>query len=195
MMKPRGQSSKLFKLITLSLMSTISLLLMLLDFPLPFLPGFLKVDFSDVPALFAALIFSPVAGIIVEAMKNGLHFMLGSGDPIGASANFLAGVMFILPVSLLYHRFKSVKGVVSGLVTGTIVMTLGMSVLNYLVILPAYTWLMGFEVAGSKMAYVTAFIMPFNAVKGIIVGMLFVPLFVKMRPWFEQKQTKSIKAA
>lgn len=194
-MKPRGQSSKLFKLITLSLMSTISLLLMLLDFPLPFLPGFLKVDFSDVPALFAALIFSPVAGIIVEAMKNGLHFMLGSGDPIGASANFLAGVMFILPVSLLYHRFKSVKGVVSGLVTGTIVMTLGMSVLNYLVILPAYTWLMGFEIADSKMAYITAFIMPFNAVKGMIVGMLFVPLFVKMRPWFEQKQTKSIKAA
>ncbi|KGP72044.1 ECF transporter S component [Pontibacillus yanchengensis] len=188
MQPSKGRSSKLLKLITLSLMSTISLLLMLLDFPLPLLPGFLKVDLSDVPALFAALLFSPIAGVIVEAIKNLLHFILGSGDPIGASANFFAGLMLVLPVSMIYHRYKSVKSVVSGLVTGTIVMAVGMSVLNYFVILPAYTWMMGFELEGTKLGYITAGIIPFNVVKGILVGILFVPLFVKLKPWFEQKR-------
>ncbi|KGX86739.1 ECF transporter S component [Pontibacillus litoralis] len=190
MQPSKGSSSKLVKLITLSLMGTIALLLMLLDFPLPMLPPFLKVDLSDIPALFAALLFSPIAGVIVEVFKNGLHFMLGSGDPIGSLANLLAGIMFILPVSMFYHRFKTVKSIVSGLVTGTIIMAIGMSVLNYFVILPAYAWLMGFEVEGTKLGYITAGIIPFNVIKGVIVSLLFIPLFMKLKPWLEQKQAK-----
>ena len=54
--------------------SSIAYLLMMLDFPFPGLPPFLKIDFSDVPALIAAIIFGPVAGIIVEAIKNILHY-------------------------------------------------------------------------------------------------------------------------
>ncbi|MFC0523924.1 ECF transporter S component [Pontibacillus salicampi] len=189
MMQPsKGRSSKLLKLITLSLMSTISVLLMLLDFPLPFIPAFLKVDFSDIPALFAALLFSPVAGIVVEGIKNLLHFALGSGDPIGAFANFFAGLLFILPVSVLYHRYNSVKSMVSGLVTGTVIMAIGMSFLNYFIVLPAYSWLMGFELEGSKLVYITAGIIPFNVVKGLMIGLLFVPLFMKLKPWFDQKR-------
>ncbi|MCA1031264.1 ECF transporter S component [Bacillus timonensis] len=191
MQPSKGSTSGLVKLITLSLMSTISLLLMMVDFPLPLLPTFLKVDFSDLPALFAALLFSPIAGIIVEGIKNLLHFLMGSGDPIGAFANFFAGLMFILPVSYFYHRFKNVKSVVSGLITGTVVMAVGMSFLNYFVLLPAYSWFMGFELEGSKLLYITAGIMPFNIIKGILIGLVFVPLFIKLRPWLEQKQIKT----
>ncbi|MFP3489854.1 ECF transporter S component, partial [Staphylococcus sp. SIMBA_130] len=67
------QSSNLLKLIILALLGTISLLLFFLNFPLPFLPSYLKIDFSDVPALMASLIFSPLAGIIVVAVKNLLY--------------------------------------------------------------------------------------------------------------------------
>src|SRR5699024_12854010 len=72
-------------------------------------------------------------------------FRSGGGEPIGVMANFLAGLMFVLPVSIFYHKFKGVKSVASGLVTGTFIMAFGMSVLNYFIILPAYSWFMGWE--------------------------------------------------
>ncbi|UFT98187.1 ECF transporter S component [Radiobacillus kanasensis] len=185
------QSSRLFKLIILALLGTISMVLMFLNFPLPFLPQYLKIDFSEVPALLAALIFSPIAGIIVEGIKNLLYLVYtGAGDPVGVVANFLAGALFILPVSMLYHRYKGVKSLVSGLATGTIVMAVGMGVLNYFVILPAYTMFMGMEsmTPAIKWASVIAGITPFNFIKGLVVSLLFVPLFVKLKPWFEKKK-------
>ncbi|WP_407703040.1 ECF transporter S component [Virgibacillus tibetensis] len=192
MMQTTKQSSKLLKLIILALLGTISLVLFFFNFPLPFLPPYLKIDFSEVPALMAALIFSPVAGIIVVAVKNILYLMVsGAGDPIGVTANFLAGIMFVVPVAILYHKFKGVKSIVSGLVTGTIIMALGMSVLNYFFILPAYAWFMGWEMSEQvKWISVIAGVLPFNIIKGIVVGLLFIPLFVKMRTWIEQKQAK-----
>ena len=188
------QSSNLLKLIILALLGTISLLLFFLNFPLPFLPPYLKIDFSDVPALMASLIFSPLAGIIVVAVKNLLYLAVsGAGDPIGVAANFLAGVMFVVPVSILYHKYKGVKSIVSGLVTGTLIMAIGMSVLNYFIILPAYGWFMGWEMTNQVIwASVLADVLPFNIIKGIIVALLFVPLFIKMHSWITQQQTKFI---
>jgi len=185
------KSTKLLKLIILSLLGTISFLLFFLNFPLPFLPPYLKIDFGDVPALLAALIFSPVAGIIVVAIKNVLYLVIGGGDPVGVVANFIAAILFIMPVAIIYHKYKGVKSIVSGLVTGTIVMAVGMSVLNYLVILPVYALFMGMEemkIASVKGFAVMFGILPFNLLKGIIVGILFVPLFIKMRSWIEKKQ-------
>lgn len=186
------QKSKASKLVILSILGTISLVLFFINFPMPFLPPYLKIDFSDVPALMASLIFSPMAGVIVVAIKNLLYFAVsGAGDPIGVAANFLAGVMFVVPVGLIYHKFKGVKSIVSGLITGTVIMAVGMSVLNYFVILPAYAWFMGWDMSAyAKWISVILGVLPFNIVKGIIVGLLFIPLFIKMRNWIEQKQAK-----
>jgi len=191
MMQTNVKSSKLVKLTILSILGTISLLLFFLNFPLPFLPAYLKIDFSEVPALIAALIFSPMAGVIVEGIKNLLYLSIGGGEPVGVTANFLAGVLFIVPVAVLYHRYKGTKSIVTGLVAGTIIMAVAMSVLNYLVILPIYAMFMGMEdmaLAHVKRAAVLFGILPFNILKGIIVGLVFVPVFLKMRQWIEKKQ-------
>lgn len=195
MQKTSKQSSKLVRLVILALLGTISLILFFLNFPLPFLPPYLKIDFSDVPALMAGLIFSPMAGVVVVLIKNLIYLVVtGAADPIGVAANFLAGVMFVLPVSIIYHRFhKGVKSIVSGLITGTIVMAIGMTVLNYYFILPAYAWFMGWDM-GDQIAWgaILIGVLPFNVIKGVVVGLLFVPLFVKMRSWIEQKQANFI---
>ncbi|MCP3032761.1 ECF transporter S component [Halobacillus sp. A1] len=194
----QSRVSNLSKLIILALFGSISMVLMFLNFPLPMLPPYLKVDFSEVPALLAAILFTPAAGIAVEALKNILYLIYtGAGDPVGVAANFSAGVLFIVPVSILYHKFKSTKGLISGLVSGAVIMAVGMSVLNYFLILPAYSWFMGWEsmTAEVKSFTVLAGILPFNALKGIIVGILFVPLFIKLRPWIEQKRLRHSSAA
>lgn len=195
MQKTGKQSSKLVKLVILALLGTIALILFFLNFPLPFLPPYLKIDFSDVPALMAGLIFSPIAGVVVVLIKNLLYLIVtGAADPIGVAANFLAGVMFVLPVSVIYHKFhKGVKSIVSGLITGTFIMAIGMTVLNYYVILPAYAWFMGWDM-GDQIVWgaILIGVLPFNVIKGIVVGILFVPLFIKMRTWIEQKQANFI---
>jgi len=192
MQKNNVSSSKLVKIIIFAFLGAISLILFFINFPLPILPPFLKIDFSDVPALMASLVFSPAAGVIVVAIKNFLYLVItGAGDPVGVAANFLAGVMFVVPVGLLYHKFASVKSVVSGLITGTIVMAVGMSILNYFLVLPAYSLLVGWEMTQTvKWATVVGGILPFNIIKGIVVSLLFVPLFIKMRSWIEEKHAK-----
>ena len=188
------QSKKLVTMIILALLGTISFLLFFLNFPIPFLPTpYLKVDFGDVPALIASLIFSPLAGIIVLAIKNFLYLVIGGGDPVGVWASFFAASMFILPVAFLYRKYKGIKSIIIGLIAGTVIMAVGMSILNYIVILPIYAWFMGMEemkIASVKLTAVVFGILPFNMIKGVLVGLLFVPLFTKMRSWIESKQTQ-----
>ncbi len=188
------RSSKLVKLVVLSLLAAISLVLFFISFPLPLLPPYLKVDFSDVPALLAGLIFSPLAGVVVVLIKNLLYFVAsGATDPIGVTANFIAGSLFVFPVAYLYRRYQGVKSVVLGLIIGTVGMAVVMSVLNYFIILPAYSILIGMEMNDTiKTGAVLAGVLPFNFIKGIIVSLLFVPVFMKMSEWINQKRMEAL---
>lgn len=191
----KKKKNQLLKLIIIALLSTISLVLFFINFPLPFLPTpYLKVDFSDVPALIASLIFSPMAGVLVVGFKNLLYLAVsGSGEPIGVLSNFVAGLMIVLPVSLIYHRVKGLKGLISGLAMGTVIMAVGMSVLNYYLILPAYGWFMGWEMSEQmKWIAVVGGVLPFNIIKGIIIAILFIPLFNRMQSWIQQQRTRFI---
>jgi len=184
---------KVKAIVSIGMLSSIAFLLMLLNFPLPLFPNFLLIDFSDIPALIAALIFGPIAGILVELIKNILnYFMTGSatGVPVGHIANFVAGILFILPTYFLYIKLKTRKGMTIGLVLGTITMGILMSVLNYFVIFPAYTLFLHMPAMSApalRNLVVTA-ILPFNILKGGIMSVIFMLLFVRMQTWIN-KQT------
>lgn len=183
--------SKVMKIVVLALLGTISFLLFFLKFPLPFLPYFLKIDFGDIPALIASLIFSPGAGIIVLGIKNFLYLVVGSGEIVGVTSNFISSSLFLIPIAYFYHKYKTIKSIVLGIGIGTVMMAILMSVLNYFVFLPVYALFMGMEdmnIESVKRATVLFGILPFNMIKGIIVGALFVPVFVKMSDWIKEKQ-------
>ncbi|CAG9611731.1 Riboflavin transporter FmnP [Bacillus rhizoplanae] len=182
------QQKSVVQMMSVAMLSSIAYLLMMLDFPLPGLPPFLQIDFSDVPALIAAIIFGPISGVIVEGIKNVLYYSIQgdlTGVPVGEVANFVAGCLFILPASLLFRKHRTVKSLTTGLMFGTIMMTVIMSVLNYFIIFPAYTWFLG-QPAMSNDAMrqiIVAGILPFNIIKGIIVTIIFVPLFSRLKVW------------
>ncbi|WP_067841576.1 ECF transporter S component [Amphibacillus sediminis] len=191
MNKRTTRSSQLLKLIILSLFGTIAMVLLFLNFPLPFLPPYLKVDFGDVPTLLAALIFSPMAGVIVQLIKNVLYLIFtGAADPVGVLGNFVAGVTFVVPVALFYHRFKGNKSLIPGLVIGALIMVISMGFLNYFVLLPIYSAIMGWGDMSSQamLSTILVGIVPFNLIKCLIISTLFIPLFVKLKPWIKQKQ-------
>ena len=60
-------------LVGTGMLSGLAFVLQYLEFPIPIMPGFIKFDFSDLPALIGAFAYGPLAGVIVEFIKNLLH--------------------------------------------------------------------------------------------------------------------------
>lgn len=185
-------------LVSIGMLSSISYVLMFLNFPVPPFPNFLMIDFSDIPALIAALVFGPTAGVLVELFKNILdYFMTGSatGVPVGHIANFVAGILFVLPAYYLYTKLKTSKGMILALVIATVVMSVVMSVLNYYVIMPAYTLFLNMPAMAApelKKMIVTG-ILPFNIFKGLLISLVFMLLFSRLSTWISrQQQYKSV---
>ena len=191
------KNSKIQKMVKIGILGAIGYVLMILNFPFPGFPAFLQIDFSDVPALIAALVMGPMAGIMVELLKNILDFMMTGSDtgiPVGHFANFIGGVSFILPVYYLYKKTGTKKGMILGLIGGTIILAGFMSVMNYYVLLPLYSKLLNWNMSGPEIrAYITAAIIPFNLIKGSIIAVVFLLLFDKLKGWLAKESV--IKSA
>ena len=100
------------RLITISMLSAVAFVLTFIKFPLPFIPPYLTLDFSDVPTLLATFLLSPIAGIIVALIKNILNFLFNIGDPVGPVANFLAGVSFLLSSYYVYRKRRNNRSLI-----------------------------------------------------------------------------------
>lgn len=187
------KDTKLRKLIAIGMLGAISFILMLFNFPLPPFPAFLQVDFSDVPALIATIIMGPMAGIAVELLKNFLDWIFSgspTGVPVGHLANFATSVLFILPVYFVYKRLLNAKGLTLGLVAGTVSMAVGMSILNYILFLPMYTYFLGMEKMTGTALYdmIVLGILPFNLVKGILLMVLTLLIYRSMKGFITKQQ-------
>ncbi|SDW65138.1 Riboflavin transporter FmnP [Marininema mesophilum] len=173
------------KLTTVSILAGIAFLMQYLNFPLPMFPPFLKVDFSELPALAAGLVFGPLTGILVEFLKNLLHYLFSgseTGIPIGQMANFLAGSIFVVTTVLITRRIQGIKGLIVGFTAASLLMAVIMSVANYWVILPAYTILLNMPIQGhGKSSLVLYGIGPFNLVKGVLTALVFIPLYERIK--------------
>lgn len=186
-------NKKLRKMVLIAMLGSIATILMQFNFPLPALPAFLKFDFGEVPAVIAIMTMGPVAGISVELIKNILHWFLSgspTGVPVGEIANFATGLLFILPIYFIFNMFKNKKGLVSGFIAGTVTMAIGMSLLNYFVFLPMYTYFLNMPPVTGDALYtmIVLGILPFNFVKGVIVAVISILLYSRMNKWINQQQ-------
>jgi riboflavin transporter len=193
--KERGKmkNKKLQSMIAIGMLSSISFILMLFNFPLPALPAFLKVDFSDVPALIAAITMGPVAGVLVALFKNVLDWLFAgsqTGVPVGHMANFATSILFITPVYLIYRKFSNKKGIAFGLAMGTLSMAIGMSLLNYFVFLPMYTYFLNFpaETGNALFKSIVLGILPFKLIKGLLLTAVVLFMFSSLQSWIEKQR-------
>lgn len=167
------------KMIKISLLSALALILMYFDFPVIPLFPWLKIDLSDVPALLGAFGFGPLAGVLIELIKNILIILIkGSGTGlVGEVANFLVGIALILPASIVYHIDKKKKTAIFGMFLGIICMEIMGIISNVFLLLPAY----GMQMSSVELLkYVTVGLIPFNCIKGIIVSVLTYALYKKV---------------
>lgn len=157
------------KMVKISLLSALAVILMYIDFPIIPLFPWLKIDLSDVPALMAVFGFGPLAGVLIELIKNIVIVLIKGTQTglIGEVANFLFGVALILPAGLVYHKNKSKKTAILGMILGAVCMELVGIIANVYFLLPAYGMQMS---PAESMKYITLGLLPFNGIKALIVS-------------------------
>ena len=86
-----------------AMLAAVATVLMFLDFSLPmFIPGFVKMDVSELPALLASFSLGPVYGVAVCLIKNLLNLIFhGSTGGIGELCNFLLGAAFVATAGII----------------------------------------------------------------------------------------------
>ncbi len=187
-------------LVKISVLAVLSYILMLMDFPLPMFPGFLKLDFSDIPAVLGAFAIGPVAGVFIQLVKVILYFLTNSGTGgAGELANFLVGAAYVVPAAMIYHRRKDRKHAIIGLLIGTISMTVVGIIANIYITIPFYTALgmpieaiveMG-TIINSKIIDIKTLVLygisPFNVLKGGFIAFITLLIYKKISPILKNK--------
>ena len=177
------------------MLSAIALALMWLEIPLPLFPAFLRIDFSDVPALIGGFAMGPVAALVIELIKNGLHFVLkndGTGG-IGNLANFIVGAALVVPAAWYYVKHKNRKGAYIGMSFGVVSMIIAAVLMNWYVLIPLYGKLMGLEAVWGMAqeanknivdikSYIVMAIVPFNFIKALITCLIAAFAYKKLSP-------------
>ena len=177
------------KMVKIGMLSAVSIVLMMFEVALPIFPEFLKIDISDLPALIGAVAMGPVAGVMIELVKNALHLFKTSTAGVGELANFLVGVALVVPIGFVYKKKKSLGGFIQGAIVGCIIMVLVACTFNYYILIPAYAVAFGApieafveianKVNGSVVDLKTLIffaIAPFNVVKAVVVSVMGYPL-------------------
>ncbi|MBP5416766.1 MAG: ECF transporter S component [Clostridiales bacterium] len=209
-LKSQNESrKKMIRRIALTgMMTALAEVLMLLEIALPLMPGFLKYDFSDIPALFAGFACGPVAGVVVELLKNLIHMPFTNTQNIGEIANFISGSIFVLTTTMIYLRMRNKKGVILSLGLGTVALVIATSFVNYFFTIPLYEKVMGFPLEAiigmcdkantlvtinSKLDVILMTFVPFNIFKGITISMVAFLCYMPLRGFFEEKAEKEVE--
>lgn len=189
-----------------AVLSALALILMILEFPIPLMPGFLKIDFSEIPALLATFALGPLSGVAVELIKNLLHLLMTQTAGIGEMANFVVGCAMIVPAGLVYRRRKTRSGAFVALVVGIIAMCAAASIMNYFVLIPLYGLVLHFPLEAiigmgteanksivSLRTLIAYGIIPFNLIKGIGISLVMMLVYKKLSPILHVKNTSGVQ--
>lgn len=139
--------------------------------------GFLEVEFSDVPALVLALAYGPLAGVLIELIKNLLHCAVTSTGFVGEFANFVITGILCFTAGIIYKYNRTYKGAVISLICATVTMAAAGMAANMFIMLPLY---MPNAEPAVMAKLVLGTILPFNIVKGIVLSIITMLLYKRI---------------
>jgi riboflavin transporter FmnP len=187
-------------IVKVAMLSAVAAILMYLEIPLPLVPPFLRLDFSDIPALLAGFAMGPLAGVAVLLVKNAVHALASWSFLVGELANFTIGVSFILPAAIIYQRHKNKKTAVIGMLAGGLIMTVTAGMLNAFVLIPLYASVLNFPVEAivgmsnevnplitDLKTLIFIGITPFNLVKAAINILLTALIYKPLSPFLHRE--------
>ena len=98
------------KIAMTAILAAAASVLMFISFKLPFMPSFISLDFSELPALLASFTLGPMSGVAVCFVKNLINLTQSMTGGVGELSNFIIGSAFVLPAGLIYRRHRTIGG-------------------------------------------------------------------------------------
>ncbi len=180
-------------LVGTGMLSGLAFVLQYLEFPIPIMPFFIRFDFSDLPALIGAFAYGPLAGVIVEFIKNLLHCTVTQSFTVGELSNFILGAVFTGTSGLKDNKNKTKKCSIKGAIVGSVLMLIISFPSNLFIVYPAYekfTPINEIMDAYSKLLpsvgklwqALLIFNVPFTIVKGLISTLITVLIYKRLSP-------------
>lgn len=195
----KKQAISTSNMVKISMLGVISFILMFMNLPLPIFPAFLKIDFADIPSVIGGFALGPVAGIMIQFIKNVLHFMFdNSTGGVGEISNFIVGGSFVLVSGSIYQVMRTKKGAVIASLSATIAMAAVASFSNYFIVIPFYSNIMPIDVIVNmgtvvnsaihdKFTLVLYGVVPFNIFKGLLISVVTALIYKKVTPILKKR--------
>ena len=179
----------------IAVLTAVASVVMLLEFPLWFAPGFYKLDLSEAVILLGGFAMGPSAAILIELLKNLINLLLNGTTTayIGELSNFIIGCSFVVPASFIYKYKKTKKGAMISLCVGVLSLGIVGGLLNYFVLIPVFSEFYHLPIndivkMGSAVnplvsdfkTLVVFAVAPFNLTKGIICSIINMVLYKRL---------------
>lgn len=186
-------NSAVRRITVIGVLSACAFVLQYLELPAILMPSFVKFDFSDLPALLGAFALGPVAGIVIELIKNLFHCLVSQSFGVGELCNFVLGAVFCGVAGLIYKVNHTRKGAVIASFVGAICMAIVSVPFNYFIVYPVYYNFMPEDVilqmyqaifpgVKSILQSLLVFNMPFTFIKGMIDVVITFLIYKKLSP-------------
>ncbi len=182
---------------SIAILGALGAVLMLFDFPIAIAPSFYKLDLGDLPCLIGAFSLGPVPALLIQIVKILIKLLLKPTSTafVGELAAFVFSVVYCVSAAYIYGLNRNKKQAVKALIVASIIMTLTAAAGNYLFIIPFYVRLYGisldviigmgkaiFPIITDKLTFVLLCVVPFNAIKAIIIDILTMLLYKRISP-------------
>ena len=176
-----------------AMLSAVAFILMFLDFNVPIMPFFIKMDISELPALVGTFAFGPVCGVLICLIKNLLHLFITTTGGVGELSNFLLGASMVLVAGIIYERKKTKMTATIAVLVGALVMGVISIPINLFITYPVYYNFMAPEAVleayqiilpsmKSILQCLIVFNAPFTFVKGLICALLAMLIYKPLSP-------------
>ena len=182
-----------------AMLSAVAFILQYIEIAIPIMPAFIKFDFSDLPALIGAFAYGPLAGVLIELIKNLIHCAFSQSATVGELSNFILGAVFVGTAGVIYKNKKNETTALIGGVVGSVVMGLVCIPSNYFVVYPVY-YAAGFAeeavlgmyqliLPGVKniLQCLVIFNLPFTIVKGLLSTVITMLVYKHLSPILKGK--------
>lgn len=182
------------------MLSAVAFILQYFEIVIPIMPSFIKFDFSDLPALLGAFAYGPLAGVLIEFIKNLLHCAVSQSATVGELSNFILGGVFTFTAGLIYKKNKTKKSALLGSIIGAVLMGIISLPSNNFIVYPFYYNFMPKEAVlgayqeivrmmtgkegspSSIMQCLLIFNLPFTIIKGLISVVITMFIYKPLSP-------------
>ena len=190
-----GAKMRVKKIAFIGLMGAVSAVLMLLRFPLPFMPPFMSFDLSGLMEMLGGFMFGPGAALMIIVVKILLQLVMQGSFSLGTGElqNFILSCCYVMPALRIYHRHKTKKTALAGMGVSTVLVGVVAIFTNLYLIIPFYVRLFGMTMdeiismcsavnPAMKNAFSMAVlgILPFNLIKYGVTSVLTFLLYKRL---------------